>query len=85
MSRWLLVRAGVPEGDRGANAIRLVGGGNLHATWDRLLGDRASPNEVRRRVVELGEISVWLNPEPLKAMLKACEEAITKACSENLP
>ncbi|WP_436715074.1 S1/P1 nuclease [Roseiconus lacunae] len=39
--------------DRGANSIRLSGGGNLHSAWDRLLGSRATANDVRRRVAQL--------------------------------
>lgn len=42
--------------DRGANSIKLAGGGNLHAAWDRLLGGDAKANDVRRRVAEIGLI-----------------------------
>ncbi|MEM9646403.1 MAG: S1/P1 nuclease, partial [Planctomycetota bacterium] len=42
-----------PGGDRGANSLKLVGGGNLHATWDGLLGGRATPGLIRKRVAEL--------------------------------
>lgn len=42
--------------DRGGNSIKLVGGGNLHAAWDRLLGSSATANDVRRRVAELGNV-----------------------------
>ncbi|MEO1526189.1 MAG: S1/P1 nuclease [Planctomycetota bacterium] len=63
-----------PTGDRGANAIPLVDG-NLHSSWDRLLGNRADANEIRRRVSELGDVraqyrsianeggGAWLMPE----------------------
>lgn len=40
-------------GDRGANRIELVGGGNVHGAWDRLLGGQATANDVRQRVFEL--------------------------------
>lgn len=40
-------------GDRGANRIELVGGGNVHSSWDRLLGGFATANDVRQRVREL--------------------------------
>ncbi|MCS7469555.1 hypothetical protein NZK35_23125 [Stieleria sp. ICT_E10.1] len=51
------------DGDRGANGIRLGGGGNLHAAWDRLLGNRASAGDVRRRVAELGDVRSKLASE----------------------
>ncbi|MGV3485367.1 MAG: S1/P1 nuclease [Planctomycetaceae bacterium] len=41
-----------PNGDRGANSIH-VGRGNLHSTWDGLLGGRATPGNVLARVAEL--------------------------------
>lgn len=44
------------DGDRGGNSIRLADGSNLHATWDKLLGNYPSANEVRGRVAALGEI-----------------------------
>jgi hypothetical protein len=45
-----------PDGDRGANFIKLKDGSNLHAIWDGLLGYDASANDVRRRVAEMGNI-----------------------------
>jgi S1/P1 Nuclease len=41
-----------PEGDRGADSLRM-GRGNMHSTWDNLLGGSASVGDVRRRVAEL--------------------------------
>jgi hypothetical protein len=42
-----------PDGDRGANSIKLTNGGNMHALWDGLLGRNASAGDVQRRVVEI--------------------------------
>lgn len=50
-----LYASAFPDGDRGANSIKLVGGGNLHSAWDRLLGGNADANDVRRRVAEIVE------------------------------
>ena len=48
-----------PSGDRGGNSIKLVEG-NLHSAWDRLLGNNADPNDVRRRVASLGDVRAEL-------------------------
>ena len=42
-----------PDGDRGANSIRVVQGNNLHALWDGLLGKRYDEGDVSRRVEEV--------------------------------
>ncbi len=42
-----------PSGDRGGNSIRIGSRGNLHSTWDNLLGGRASASNVLNRVAEL--------------------------------
>lgn len=44
------------RGDRGANFLKLKDGSNLHAAWDGLLGRGATVNDVRRRVVEMGDV-----------------------------
>lgn len=49
-------------GDRGANRIELRDGGNLHRTWDQLLGNQATANEVRRRVADLGDVKRQIMP-----------------------
>ncbi len=41
------------QGDRGGNSIKIGPKGNLHATWDGLLGGRASASDVLKRVQEL--------------------------------
>ncbi len=51
-----LYAAEFPDGDRGANFIKLKDGSNLHSTWDGLLGRDANANDVRRRVVEMGNV-----------------------------
>lgn len=43
----------LPDGDRGANSIPVKGKRNMHAIWDSLLGDNATPNNVRKRVLEI--------------------------------
>ena len=42
-----------PKGDRGGNSIKIGRRGNLHSTWDGLLGGNASEKNVLRRVAEL--------------------------------
>lgn len=42
-----------PEGDRGANSIRVKQGRNLHALWDGLLGRRFDEGDVSRRMNEI--------------------------------
>ena len=45
-----------PDGDRGANGIPIRGQGNirnLHAFWDSLLGDKATPESVAEKVRDL--------------------------------
>ncbi len=42
-----------PTGDRGGNSIKIGPKGNLHSTWDNLLGGSATAADVRRRVFEL--------------------------------
>ncbi|MGC6441028.1 MAG: S1/P1 nuclease [Rubripirellula sp.] len=45
-----------PDGDRGANGIPIRGQGNirnLHAFWDSLLGDKATPESVGKRASDL--------------------------------
>ncbi len=49
----LYSKVAFPEGDRGGNGIRVANGRNLHAVWDSLLGQRPSPGDVRRRVIEI--------------------------------
>ena len=44
-----------PEGDRGGNSIRLVGGENLHSRWDGLLGRRDLLRDVDREVGEMSD------------------------------
>ena len=44
-----------PEGDRGANSIKTLQGGNLHALWDGLLGRRYDEGGVQRRIKEIRE------------------------------
>lgn len=76
------------DGDRGGNSIRLTDGNNLHAMWDKLLGDYPSANEVRGRVAALGDIRTemmaeyqssgrgnWLRPETWLAESKAASKA----------
>ncbi len=41
-----------PEGDRGANSIRVKDGMSVHAIWDSLLGEKATPDEIRKHVLE---------------------------------
>jgi hypothetical protein len=46
----------LPEGDRGGNGVQFPGRdghSNLHAYWDGLLGDDASPEAVERLAAEL--------------------------------
>ncbi len=57
----------MPDGDRGANFLKLQDGGNLHAAWDRLLGDEADANDVRRRVVEFGDVKAKMREEAMAA------------------
>ena len=45
-----------PKGDRGGNYIKLKDGSNLHSAWDGLLGRDVTANDVRRTVVDLGNI-----------------------------
>ena len=56
-----------PDGDQGANRIPLALGQNLHAFWDGLLGRRAEPGDVRRRVGEIRSDA---------ALMAAAEQAI---------
>ena len=60
-----------PDGDRGANGIPIRGQGNirnLHAFWDSLLGDKATPESVADRSRQLsleplvGESMLLQNP-----------------------
>ena len=56
-----------PDGDRGANGIPIRGQGNirnLHAFWDSLLGDKATPESVAERSRKLS-----LDPLVGKSML----------------
>ena len=52
-----------PNGDRGANFIKLKDGNNLHAMWDGLLGGDANANDVRRRVAKMGNIKQEIQRE----------------------
>ncbi len=76
------------DGDRGGNSIRLSDNSNLHAMWDKLLGDYPSANEVRGRVAALGDIrgemmaeyqksggGDWLRTETWLAESKAASKA----------
>lgn len=58
-----------PEGDRRGTNIRVTNGRNLHAVWDRLLGRKARPGDVRRRVAEIGA-----DPALVLAGLQAVDE-----------
>ena len=58
-----------PDGDRGGNSIRFGGRGNLHSSWDSLLGSGATAGSIRKRVAELENVTVdsvrgpdWLRP-----------------------
>ena len=42
-----------PDGDRGGNSIKIGSRGNLHSTWDGLLGGSASSGDVLKRVAKL--------------------------------
>ncbi len=42
-----------PDGDRGANRIKVKQGRNLHALWDGLLGGRFDEGDVKRRLAAI--------------------------------
>ncbi|MEM8945048.1 MAG: S1/P1 nuclease [Planctomycetota bacterium] len=42
-----------PDGDRGANTIKVKQSGNLHALWDGLLGGRVEEGDVNRRLASI--------------------------------
>ncbi|WP_436717446.1 S1/P1 nuclease [Roseiconus lacunae] len=71
-------------GDRGANSIRLVGGGNLHSAWDRLLGSRATANDVRRRVAELELTPLSITPTTRVAPTKVWQKEARDFAKENV-
>ena len=52
-----------PDGDRGANSIPTKQSRNMHALWDGLLGGSFNEAAVRRRVLEVAELS---KDEPLR-------------------
>ena len=45
-----------PEGDRGANSIPTKQGQNLHALWDGLFGSSDTPNDIKRRALEVEQV-----------------------------
>jgi len=42
-----------PEGDRGANSIRIRDSMSIHAIWDSKLGEKSTPEEIRKRTLEI--------------------------------
>ena len=45
-----------PEGDRGANSIPTKQGRNLHSLWDGLFGSSDTPNNIKRRALEVEQV-----------------------------
>ncbi len=42
-----------PEGDRGANSIRIKDSMSVHAIWDSKLGEKSTPDEIRKHTLEI--------------------------------
>ncbi|HZN34219.1 MAG TPA: S1/P1 nuclease [Pirellulaceae bacterium] len=49
-----------PEGDQGANKIKLVQSFNLHALWDGFLGQDAEFRAVRNRAIAMSADAKWM-------------------------
>jgi len=49
-----------PDGDRGGNFIK-IGEGNLHATWDNLLGTMGEPKDIPKLLNELRSQTAVIN------------------------
>ncbi len=63
-----------PEGDQGANKIKVVPSNNVHALWDGFLGQNADYRDVRNRAYALAKADVYV---PLGAAAAAQLDAQT--------
>jgi hypothetical protein len=54
-STGLFSRKLFPEGDQGANKIKVVQSNNLHALWDGFLGQNADFRDVRNRAIAMAK------------------------------
>lgn len=59
-----------PDGDRGANSIRIKQGRNMHSLWDGLLGRGYDPGDIRRRITEIRSEQSLLQTTGLKPSIE---------------
>jgi len=59
-STALYSRTLFPEGDQGANKIKVVQSNNVHALWDGFLGQNADFRDVRNRASALAAADVYV-------------------------